>query len=403
MKNYCELCGNKNLTKVLDLGSNPLCDDLIVIGSNKKNILYKIVIMLCMKCLTAHQKYQVKKKILFPKKYHYRARFTDDVLKGMKNLVNETEKISGILKNKTVLDIGCNDGSLLNFFNKKGCKTIGVEPTNACIDVNKKKHIIYKNYFDASTVIKIKRKFKKIDIITFTNVFAHIEDLQGLIKNLKKIINEKTILVIENHYMGAVLKNKQFDTFYHEHPRTYSFRSFIYISKMLGLDILKVDFPKRYGGNIRITMGKSTITKVKNYKNIHVMEKKFLKSFKDIGKKIKLWKNKKRRLIHTLVNQYGKIPAKAFPGRAAILIKILGLNERFISAVYEKPNSMKIGHYVPGTKIPIKSDKLLIKKLKKEKVILNLAWHISGEIKKYLKKKNFNGKIVDILHKNDFR
>ena len=213
MKNYCELCGNKNLTKVLDLGSNPLCDDLIVIGSNKKNILYKIVIMLCMKCLTAHQKHQVKKKILFPKKYHYRARFTDDVLKGMKNLVNETEKISGILKNKTVLDIGCNDGSLLNFFNKKGCKTIGVEPTNACIDVNKKKHIIYKNYFDASTVIKIKRKFKKIDIITFTNVFAHIEDLQSLIKNLKKIINEKTILVIENHYMGAVLKNKQFDTF----------------------------------------------------------------------------------------------------------------------------------------------------------------------------------------------
>lgn len=403
MKNYCELCGSKNLTKVLDLGSNPLCDDLIPIGSSKKNILYKIVIMLCKKCLTAHQKHQVKKKILFPKKYHYRARFTDDVLKGMKNLVNETEKLSGKLKDKIILDIGCNDGSLLNFFNEKGCKTIGVEPTNACIDIDKKKHIIYNNYFDAHTAIKIKNFFKKIDVITFTNVFAHIEDLQSLIKNLKKIITEKTILVIENHYMGSVLRNKQFDTFYHEHPRTYSFRSFIYIAKMLNLDILKVDFPKRYGGNIRVVMGKSSNRKTKNYKNIFVLEKKFLQSFKSIEKKIELWKKNKTKLIQSLVKKYGKIPAKAFPGRAAILIKILGLDERFISAVYEKPNSMKIGHYVPGTKIPIKSDKLLIKELKKEKVILNLAWHISDEIKKYLKEKNFNGKVVDILHKNDFR
>ena len=403
MKNYCELCGSKNLTKVLDLGSNPLCDDLIPIGSSKKNILYKIVIMLCKKCLTAHQKHQVKKKILFPKKYHYRARFTDDVLKGMKNLVNETEKLSGKLKDKIILDIGCNDGSLLNFFNEKGCKTIGVEPTNACIDINKKKHIIYNDYFDAHTAIKIKKFFKNIDVITFTNVFAHIEDLQSLIKNLKKIITEKTILVIENHYMGSVLRNKQFDTFYHEHPRTYSFRSFIYIAKMLNLDILKVDFPKRYGGNIRVVMGESSNRKTKNYENIFALEKKFLQSFKSIEKKIELWKKNKTKLIQSLVKKYGKIPAKAFPGRAAILIKILGLDERFISAVYEKPNSMKIGHYVPGTKIPIKSDKLLIKELKKEKVILNLAWHISDEIKKYLKEKNFNGKVVDILHKNDFK
>ena len=59
-----------------------------------------------------------KKKIIFPKKYHYRARFTKDVINGMKDLVNDTKKFNGNLKNKTVVDIGCNDGTLLNFLRR---------------------------------------------------------------------------------------------------------------------------------------------------------------------------------------------------------------------------------------------------------------------------------------------
>ena len=88
------------------------------------------------KCFTAHQKYQVKKKILFPKKYHYRARFTKDVTNGLKDLVNDTKKFKGKLKNMTVLDIGCNDGTLLNFL-KEGCNTFGIEPTDASKDIKK--------------------------------------------------------------------------------------------------------------------------------------------------------------------------------------------------------------------------------------------------------------------------
>ena len=62
MKNICEICRNKNLPTVLDLGKHPLCDDLIKIGENKKNKLYKIEIIYCKKCVTAYQKYQVPKK-----------------------------------------------------------------------------------------------------------------------------------------------------------------------------------------------------------------------------------------------------------------------------------------------------------------------------------------------------
>ena len=120
------------------MGKNPLCDDLIKIGSKKNNKLYKIQILFCKKCLTGFQKYEVRKKDLFPKSYHYRARFTNDVLKGFEEIIKSSKNILKNLNNKTILDIGCNDGSLLNYFKKNGAKTVGVEPTNAALEAKKK-------------------------------------------------------------------------------------------------------------------------------------------------------------------------------------------------------------------------------------------------------------------------
>jgi hypothetical protein len=105
------------------------------------------------------------------------------------------------------------------------------------------------------------------------------------------------VIVIENHYLGSILNQTQFDTFYHEHSRTYSFKSFFYISKLLNLNIIKVSFPKRYGGNIRVFLGKNLKEKKDKLLQIVKKEKKFLEIFLNIKKKIEIWKIKKRKQI----------------------------------------------------------------------------------------------------------
>ncbi len=396
--NRCQIC-RKRIIKVLSLGCHPLCDDLIRINSNKKNQEYPIVIQYCKSCKTAFQKFQVEKKILFPKSYHYRARLTQDVINGQKDLIKEIKKNNKSLKGKKILDIGCNDGTLLGYFKKEKAITIGIEPTNAYKDASKV-HKIYNSYLNSQVCNKILKKFGNIDFITFTNVFAHINNLSNLLKNLSKLVSKNTTIIIENHYLGSIIEKKQFDTFYHEHPRTYSLTSFIKIAEKMNLNVEKFSFPKRYGGNIRVFLSNKKVKK--NYTKKMDEEKKFLKKLIKLQKLVDIWKIIKRNKILSLNKKYGPLPAKAFPGRAAILLKLLNLNENNIYSVYEKNNSKKIGYFVPSTRIPIVADKSMIK-IDKKIPIINFAWHINKEIKKYLKKLKYKNRVIPILENKDFR
>lgn len=401
----CEVCGNEQLTSVFDLGLHPMCDDLVPIGDSRVCREYPIEILFCENCLTAHQRFQVPKQELFPTSYHYRSRFTADVLNGMAGLVESCAQRFGDLAGKRVLDIGCNDGSLLDFFRQKGAVTEGIEPTGAYLDAKEKGHITFNNFLSKEIADVIVTSHGKPDFITFTNVFAHIENLHEVLASLKRMMAPHTVIVIENHYLGAVLDGNQFDTFYHEHPRTYSYSSFVHMARSLGVRLLDVEFPSRYGGNIRVFLGNTAKTgsgSAKDLEDLRVRESKFLENFASLRKNVERWRETKKPFLLEQVRKYGKLRAKAFPGRSAILVKLLGLNEESISTVYEKPGSMKIGHYLPGTRIPICSDDDLFALPDQSLPLLNLAWHIPREISSYLTEHGYTGPIIDILSAEDF-
>ena len=399
----CEVCGSDDLAPVLDLGMHPLCDDLIPIGSADRCSEYPIEILLCRRCVTAHQRFQVPKKILFPPGYHYRPRFTKDVMGGLQVLHQSIETMYGPFLNKRVLDIGCNDGSMLDFFKKTGAQTIGIEPTAAATEATTKGHCVYNAFLSKAIANKLVADHGKPDLIIMTNVFAHIEDLNEVLDSITTLLDQGSILIIENHYLEGIVENGQFDTFYHEHPRTYSYSSFVQISERLGLRIINLEFPSRYGGNIRVTMSRDHDVNFDGSEEQRILarERDLYEKFGGLNIILQNWMRNKSKELGTYVEKHGKIFAKAFPGRAAILIKLLGLDVAQVGAVYEQPDSLKVGYYVPGTRIPIVSDEQLFQLVDQPAYLLNFAWHIPSEISNYLRQKGYVGKVVNIMGSND--
>jgi SAM-dependent methyltransferase len=392
MEQKCEVCQELLTGPILNLGKHPLCDDLYL--SDHEDIVpaYLQLIQLCTTCLTAHQLEPVTKEKLFKPDYHYRAGLTRDVLQGMEDL---TKKVTGLLASidsKIVLDIGCNDGSLLGYFKKQmpNSVTIGVDPTNAILEGGKKIDHVYHSFFNEEIALAILEEQGAPDVITFTNVFAHIEDLPSLLKALKILLHSNSILVIENHYLGAILERNQFDTFYHEHPRTYSATTFSYIAESLGMQISSIEFPHRYGGNIRVILSSKEKPKLQIESALVSREEKFIKDFEGLQVTYDLWKSKSALMIEELKKR-GGVYGKSLPGRAVMLISSLGIDSEFMPGVYEQDHSPKVGYLVPGTKIKILPDSQMLKQ--KPEVIIVWAWHIIEEICKYLEESGFRGEV----------
>ena len=390
----CEVCSNTQLLPALNLGEHPLPDDLQPVGQERLSKTYPVEVLYCDKCCTAHQRFQVSKHKLFPLTYHYRARQTADVLTGMQQLATAVGDVRGL----KVLDVGCNDGSLLDCFKANGAETYGIEPTDAALDARAKGHIVTQAFLDQHEANRFVIQHGRPDVITFTNVFAHIEYLGDLLTALEILCGRGTKIVIENHYLGSVLDRHQFDTFYHEHPRTYSYTSFEFIADRLGMHVADIAFPERYGGNIRVTLEAG-----KGMNAAGPIETEFGQRLEALGRQVKEWRRKKRAQLLWEYNKRGPIACAAFPGRAAILMRLLGLSDEVYDKVYEKPGSKKIGFYVPGTHVPIVSDELYPAHFSSEDTpLLNLAWHIPAEIESRWRMHGFKGRILQVIDPTDF-
>ena len=296
-----------------------------------------------------------------------------------------------------VVDVGSNDGSLLNHFKNYNVKVVGVEPTDIAKIANKNQIETLQLFFNENSSEKILSSHGAAKLITSTNVFAHMSTLGDVMKGIIKLLDKDGYFCFENHYSLEILKKVQYDTFYHEHLRTYSLISLEYLFNNYGLYLFDAQIVTRYGGSIRCLVSKRKKKKTKRFEDLIKLEKKLLvdetdKTYDTFKNQIKNSKENLVNLLKKLKKDNMKIIAKSCPARAVVLLNYCNLNDQLIDYIAEQPSSLKLNKYVPGTGIKIISDDILLED--QPDYILLLAWHLSEPIIKKWKDKGLNSKFI---------
>ena len=391
----CQISNSKKLDSLIFLGYLPPVNALRKIGSTpEEEISFPAELLYCNKSKLAQLGCIVDKEILFPYSYPYTSSTTKILRENFVNLYKDTQKIIKLKKDDLIIDIGSNDGNLLSNF-KNNHKVLGVTPEKIGKIAIKKGIPTIIDYFNEKTSSKIIKKYGKAKLITATNVFAHIDNINNIVKSILKTLTLDGIFISESHYLLPLIKTVQYDTIYHEHLRYYSLASLNYLFKKHNLEIIDTKEIPTHGGSIRVYAARKGLYKIsKNVKKQFKKESKFLnkKSFNQFRKSVV---NSKVNLFNIIKKIKGKnktIFGVGAPSRASTLINYLSLDQDIIDCVLEIKGSYKIGNYIPGTKIPILDEKILIKR--KPNYLILFSWHIKNELKKNLKKKGFKGKFI---------
>ena len=398
--NKCQISGAKDLRTIISLGYLPPVNKLRKINSlTKEDTFFPTDLMYSSKSKLVQLSTIVDKEILFPKEYPYTSSTTKVLRKNFQELYSECQKIVNLTDKNLVIDIGSNDGNLLSNF-KNNHKVLGITPEKIGKIAIKKGIKTLLRYFDEKTAKIVLNKFGKAKIITATNVFAHIDNVNKVIKNILKILEPDGVFISESHYLVSLIETKQYDTIYHEHLRYYSLNSLKYLFEKHGLKIIHAKKISPHGGSIRVYATKSKKFKInKSVNKILKHEKKFLNwnTFNKFKKEVVQSKIDLYSLLKRIKKQNKRIYGIGAPSRASTLINYVGLDENIIDCVLEIEGSYKIGNYIPGKKIPILSEKKLY--LDQPEFVILFSWHISSELKSNLKKRGFKGKFIIPLPK----
>lgn len=382
--NKCRICGSKNLKKIIDLKKQYIQGSFIK-KNNPKPYLKKIPlsVMLCENCTLAQLSHTVNKEILY-KNYWYES----GINLTMQNHLKEITKIgSNLIKkndNISVLDIGCNDGTLLNFYPKK-FKKYGIDPSQIIKKINKKKVNVINDFFPPQKKnLLLNLKF---DLITSIAMFYDLQNPNIFVKKIKTHLKDNGVWIFELSYLIDMLKLNSFDTICHEHLEYYSIHSLEFLLKKHNLKIFNISRNTINGGSIRcfVTHSDNIIydknENIKKIKKLISYEKKIkIKRtyiYDKFDKNINKIKKKLISKIKSILKKKNKIYILGASTKGNTILQFLNINDKVIPYAIER-NKQKIGAKTIGSNIIIVSEEFAKNSEPDYKLVL--PWHFKREI-----------------------
>ena len=395
---HCQVCGSEDLQQVIELCFSAPCDSLrtaaqLAAGETS----YPLNLARCRECGLVQIDYVVDPKELFFPEYPYRSGITETLRRNLHAIAGHVSSRISLPAGALVVDIGSNDGTILEGFKANGMRVLGVEPTNIARIAEANGIPTVNSFFDLRVAEKIISDHGHAGLVTAANVFAHVSALGSLLDGIARLLEDGGYFVSESHYMMAILETLQYDSIYHEHLRYYLLKPLRTLFDAHGFTLVDAERIPNYGGSIRVYARKGRRHRVE----AHVAELIGLEekagayaegTYSGFADRIRRSRREIRSLMVRLADEGKRVVGIGCPGRCVTLLAYCGITPDLMPYIAEQSSSLKLGMFTPTTHIPIRDEEIMLGE--QPDYALILSWHYADPIIRALRQKGLRSKVI---------
>lgn len=395
----CRCCGSDKLVKYLDLGLMPLANNLEYTAKlAKAKDKFPLQVLFCEECYLSQLSVVIDPEVLFSY-YTYRSGVSQGYLDHCKEMASSLERDYSIDDNTFHIDIAGNDGSLLAIFNREyGVKTLNIDPaSNLCSIAERNGIESICEFWSSDLAQSVLLTHGKADLITATNVFAHLDDIKDFMLGCKIILSLDGIIVIENPYLTEFIDNMEYCQTYFEHVSYLSLSPVMRLCDDLGLKVIDAIHVPIHSGSMRYIITHKESSHEVNERIGAIAAMEYLNGYSSIDK-YSSYQSKVNAINTTFTNGLLSLKKQGYSivgfgcsAKGSTLLNYAGINTDIMDAILDDTPE-KQGKFSPGTGIPIYARNYL--KSHSVDYVVILAWNFAGEIINKLRDYGYEGKFI---------
>jgi hypothetical protein len=375
----CRACESTNVFEVLSLGKMPLANGFTrSINDIEEN--YDLTLVKCDDCHLAQLSTLAPPLEMF-EDYLYVPSTSKMMLAHFDSLAAFVIERFKLSQNDLVIDIGSNDGTLLEKFGNHGMRLLGIDPAKNLADRAKEKGVdTVSAFFSAKLGNELRMQGVRPKIITATNVLAHAHDLHDFCDGLVELMTDETVFIAEFPYLPKLIESTEFDTIYHEHVYYFLLTPLVRIFKEHGLSLVNVEQVPTHGGSLRIFVKRGVhLSEESVVELLRVESQKWFgrEPYSAFSKRVQANIEKLAEYLNVLKKSGKRIVAYGASAKGSILLNAMGLSPGTIEYVVDSITE-KQGRFTPGQRLEIFPESKILEA--SPDYLLLLAWNFKEEI-----------------------
>jgi hypothetical protein len=381
----CRFCGAPLTATVVDLGKSPLCQTILDADDlNRMEPFYPLHVQVCQQCWLVQVEEYVDPEGIFARGYPYFSSYSDSWLAHARRYVNDMVHRLGLGRDSQVVELGSNDGYMLQYVLERGIPALGVEPAANVAKAAEARGVATEvAFFGDKVASDLRARGIVADLVAGKNVMAQVPDLNDFVAGIATLLAPDGVCTIEFPHLVTMIENNEFDTIYHEH---FSYFSFVTVERVFaahGLRLFDVQELETHGGSLRIfachdgashQRREAADALAARERHMGVESVAYYDGF---AQRVRAVKRQLLRFLIDAAERGEQVAGYGAPGKGNTLLNYCGIRSDLLAYTVDR-NPAKQGRFLPGTHIPVHHPDHIAET--RPDHVLILPWNLKNEI-----------------------